>query len=193
MFFKLLSLNRYSWVIFARSKSLCDHICCGAVNVLELLFFSSFFFLQMSRFHGYRSLFSPDNGSSHRDNWYSTLPDCVWTAAKESISRTYMNVYGLLNCFRHTVRWALRLSKSHMVSQGQEMEAVRSYNSSGMSCSVYYTPLLWVKCLLKTSLIPLPRPVIFYLRANQWLRSNLDYNKLLLCIGFCFMDPGEFL
>lgn len=31
-----------------------------------------------------------------------------------------MNVYGLQNGFGHTVRWALRLSKSHTVSQGQE-------------------------------------------------------------------------
>lgn len=61
-----------------------------------------------------------------------------------------MNVYGLLNCFGHTVRWALRLSKSHTVSQGQEWEAVRSYHNSGISCSLYYTLLLWVKCLLKT-------------------------------------------
>lgn len=62
----------------------------------------------------------PRHSSSHRDNWYSTSPDCAWTAAKGSISRTYMNVYGLLNCFRHTVRWALRLSKSNTFSQGQE-------------------------------------------------------------------------
>lgn len=53
-----------------------------------------------------------------------------------------MNVYGLPNCFGHTVRWALRLSKSDTVSEGQEGDAVRSYRSSGLTCILYYTSLL---------------------------------------------------
>lgn len=94
---------------------------------------------------GYRSHFS-QTMAGHIVIIESLHCQTVWEQQqKESISRTYMNVYGLLNCFRHTVRWALRFSKSHTASQGQEGKLL--HHSPALSI----TPPHWlVKCLLKT-------------------------------------------
>lgn len=92
-----------------------EHIMVSMFHIFSLLFC-----LQTFRFSGYRSLFSPQTMAGYTVIIETPRCQTVWTAAKESISWTYMNVYGLLNCFRHTVRWALRFAKSHTASQGQE-------------------------------------------------------------------------
>lgn len=152
-----------------------------------------FFFCKRSGSLAIDHTLSPDNGRSHSDNWNSTLLDCVWTAAKGSIRWTYMNVYGLLNCFRHTVRWALIFSKSNTASQGQKRRqwgatVSRSWPNPALSITL---PHWMVKYLLKTKAHPLQGPVIHKVTSNHQLGNIMDYNQLILWAGYRFIGPGE--
>ena len=104
-----------------------------------------------------------------------------------------MNVDGLRNCFRHTVRWALRFSKAHTASQGQRGGGgggIRAITVLASPCTVHYTSALTGQSLKDCmELNPLPGPVISKAPANcqlkiLWITIDLFYSQVSHWTGY---------